>query len=251
MSQMDFCTKVEPPTPTPSENEPKVEKKPEPEHKEPKQTPSPKKRRGRFFKLMVGLCVFGSAVMVLEYMNLIKTDLRPRVKQEDKGPVFFDESKKDGELVKRGREERIRQMREVLQQELSTEFKAPPDGYDQKLIDRQKEIQNELENILKLSQIKEPEKYKKIADMIESLQLEIQATHDQQSDKRKQIEQELEKLDRLRAIIDTEINDLKRYYEEVDENLEEFRVSITFSFALRELAKIKYRTPTSTALVKN
>lgn len=237
MSQMNFCTKVEPPAPKPVENEPKVEKKPEPEQQEPKPTPPPKKRRGKFFKLMVGLCVFGSAVLVLEYMNLLKTDLRPRF-QEEKGPVFFDESKKDGELVKRGREERIRQMREVLHQELSTEFKAPPDGYDQKLTDRQKEIQNELENILKLSQIKEPEKYKKIADMIESMQLEIQATHDQQTDKRKQIEQELERLERLRVIIDTEVSDLKRYYEEVDESLEEYRVRIKLALKISKMVNV-------------
>jgi len=199
--------------------EPLVEqKKSEPETE---QQPIRKKPR-RFRRLVIFSLVFGFMVGSLEIYNKVNKDFKTNTDPE---PHFMQKSEINTEISKRGREERIKQIREILHQEVDTEFDNPTKGYDVRILAKQKRIQKEIEDILKLESITEPEKYKEIVDMIQELQIEIDKSHLDQDGKLYTIEVELEKLEKIKHIIDQEIRDLRIYFEKIDDNIEQIQVN--------------------------
>ena len=158
----------------------------------------------------------------LEIYNKVNKDFKTNTDPE---PHFMQKSEINTEISKRGREERIKQIREILHQEVDTEFDNPTKGYDVRILAKQKRIQKEIEDILKLESITEPEKYKEIVDMIQELQIEIDKSHLDQDGKLYTIEVELEKLEKIKHIIDQEIRDLRIYFEKIDDNIEQIQVN--------------------------
>lgn len=121
-------------TPPPEKVQEKVEHKNEPETSPVK----PKKRR-LFRRAIIFLILFGTSIGILEYLKLSKTSIRDRFKEAPQ-PVFKDFRNRDADLIKRGQEERIKRIRETLNQEISEEFKDQPVDYATLLAEKEKEV---------------------------------------------------------------------------------------------------------------
>lgn len=142
----------------------------------------------------------------------------------------MDENARDQVLIQKGREERIKRIREALQQEISKSFQ-PPVGPDGKPAPGTRDfkytagdIRKELESVLKLDQVKDPEKYKKIYEQIDDLEREVNATYEREKHTKANVEDELERLAKIKAIIDQDLKELRKHFEETNTEIEDIKV---------------------------
>jgi hypothetical protein len=210
------------------QEEPKIAKE-----EKAKPTPQPivhKKKPRRFRNFMMLLFLLGGVFGTLEYMQMANKNLKDQKTNE---PVFLDENKKDAEFVKLGKEERIRQIREALEQQVIQDFKIPLESLDEKVQKKQNEIVEELEKLIKLDVIKESHmkegenisKYAEVAKMLEDLKMEIEAKQAQYEKKYEDSQIEVEKLSKIKHIIEQEMSSLKSHLEEVDSKIDEIKVT--------------------------
>lgn len=187
----------------------------------------PKKKSRPFRRFLYAVIFFGSVALAMEYMKASNTSLTYFKKQPESEPKFLDESAKDAEMAKRGQEERIKKIRESIQQELVHDHHISGDEFQSKVMRKKIEIAKELENILKLSEIKGDEKYHNV---IENFAQEVKAMNIKQSAKKEEIEKQLEKLENIRLKIEAEINALEIYFEKKDKNVKQYRDEQLTSF---------------------
>ena len=192
-------------------------------------------------KLILSIIFFGGIAVGLEFLRLDRE--KPDVSHipgiiyiqinddSDESPQFMDETKRDKEIIKKGREERIKKIRESLQQEINDSFKPPvdkdgkptPGPKDYKFASG--DLKKELESVLYLDQIKDPEKYEKIYDLIDALEKEVNAAYERESEKAQSIEDEMQRLNRIKEIIDADLKDLRKHFEETDEQIKKLQVN--------------------------
>lgn len=202
------------------------------EEEKPKPTPEPVVHRSkprRFRRFVMLLCLLGGVFGTLEYMQMANQNIKGQRYDE---PAFFDENKKDAELARLGQEERIRQIREALEQQIIEDFKIPFESMDEKLQKKQSEISEELEKLIKFDVIKknhmkeggETSKYSEIVEMLEDLQKEIEEKQAEYEKKFEKSQIEIEKLSKIKHIIEQEMSSLKAHLEEVDQKVDEIKV---------------------------
>jgi hypothetical protein len=133
---------------------------------------------------------------------------------------------RDPELQARAKDERILRIRQALQQELEQEFRALPESYDDKLAHKQKEIKDDINKLLGFDNITDHEKYAEITTKIMQVKEEIKEHYDLQQKKETSVETELERLEKLKLIIDSEIYALKCEFEDAEEAIRDHRVYI-------------------------
>lgn len=187
---------------------------------------SPKPVRRRRYKFYAFFIISGLAIGGLQYGKMSNQEPKPYSPQK---PQFSYEkaNQRDPEMQARVKDERILKIRQTLQQELEQEFQDLPESYDKKLVQKQKEIKDDINKLLGFDKIAEPEKYAEISAKIMQVQEEIKQQYDLQSAKEGNIKSELERLEKLKLIIDSEIYALKCEFEEAVEAVDNHRVNIS------------------------
>lgn len=109
---------------------------------------TPKRKRGRLFKLMLGMCLFGGAVGSLELYKAANEKFKHIGKRVVSHPErdinFMKEEDHDKGLREAGCEQRIKHIRNVLHQEVSADFHSSLKNYDSLIQKKKENIQAEL-----------------------------------------------------------------------------------------------------------
>lgn len=198
------------------------------------ETPSKPVRRRRY-KFYAFFILSGLAIGGLQYGKMRGQDPLPYSPQKPKFS-YQKASQRDPELHERVKDERILKIRQSLQQELEQEFQDLPENYDQKLVQKQREIKDDINKILGFENITEPEKYAEISAKIMQVQEEIKQQYDLETTKQVSIKTELERLEKLKLIIDSEIYSLKCEFEEAVEAVDNHRVNLAINNLFRKQA---------------
>ena len=117
------------------------------------------KFRSRMRLLAFGI-IFGGIGYVINN-STIPSDEESQLDGDQRNQnISISYSQRDKETMAKAREERIRKIRDSIKQDLEHEFQISSEGYDQKLIAKEKEMSEKINILLGLNVISDPEKYK-------------------------------------------------------------------------------------------
>mmetsp|Transcript_34894 Transcript_34894/g.34558 ORF Transcript_34894/g.34558 Transcript_34894/m.34558 type:complete len:524 (-) Transcript_34894:289-1860(-) len=185
--------------------------------------PVKKPQQGKPGRLLLFLIIFGGMAFVINNSleeHEEKSALDGIERKEKKAKVL---SQRDEVIIRRAREERIKSIRTTIQQELEQEFKLIPEGYDIKLLKKQKEINEEVDKLLGLDKIPDPTRYKEITEKIREVHDEIQQAFSGLDIQKSKVERDLEKLERLRNLVENEIQELENEFDKAESAVEDYR----------------------------
>lgn len=80
-------------------------------------------------------------------------------------------------------------------------------------------------NILNMSLVNDSEKYTELAKIVGELEDTINQHFEEEKLKKQKMEQDFERFDRIKHLIDTQLDELKRYFDELDAGINEIKVS--------------------------
>lgn len=88
------------------------------------------------------------------------------------------------------------------------------------------EVEAKITEILKIDQVKEPEKYQHIAELVKELEREILAHREGQTQNFDTSSKELERLQKIKQIVDSEIDELSSSLEKHSKDAKDFKVRV-------------------------
>ena len=218
-------------------------------------TEPPKKPKRRLRKLFYLLSFFGGVALALEYNKLLNQNPGASENDFDNRPsVTFDSG-----ISEEAKKLRIAEIRQSLNQKLEEEFKELPIDQMQELNAKRQEIVAEIEHILGFDKLSEEDKakYADISQNSAETVSKVQEDTLTYKNKHQNVQNELERLEKVKKIIDEEIDELKKEFQKAENDIESHREDSMAGFKERldtfmgEFNKIKTENESTAASYLN
>ena len=198
------------------------------------------------FRLLAYFVIFGGIYYL--YHNAYTPKPEEPSKLESKQRIVVRDkilSQRDDKAILKAKEERIRMICELLEQNLDEKFQLLTEGYDKKLIAKQLEIKKEINKLLSFDKITNLDMYKDVTENIREDHNKIQEAFQELGVKKIKIEAEMDRLEKLNRMIEDELIDLQHEFKEAEHLVENSREEHLKGFKnqldtfLNEFSKIK------------